>query len=59
MFHRTLTTLFATATIVAPAAAQRTEVYQVTPRPDAPMMAWGNVTASRRAVIGVTVNLRP
>jgi hypothetical protein len=58
MFHRTLFTLFASAAIVTPAAAQRTEVYTV--RPDAsPPIAWGSVTASRRAVIGVTINTRP
>jgi len=59
MYHRTLFTLIATAMIVTPVAAQRTEVYQVSPRPDASTMAWGSVTASGRAMIGVTVNLRP
>ena len=63
MFHRSLYILLATATVAAPVAAQRgapqpdVQLYQV--RPDGPPMAWSSVTASRRAVIGVTVGARP
>jgi C-terminal processing protease CtpA/Prc len=64
MFYRTCYILLATATIVAPLAAQRSEppradvqLYSV--RPDGPAMAWTSVTSSGRAMIGVTVGLRP
>lgn len=63
MFQRTLYILLATATIVTPAAAQRgtaqpdVQLYQV--RPDGGPMGFTTVTTSGRAMIGVTVNLRP
>ena len=54
MFHRSLYSILALASVAAPLAAQRTEVYTTEPRAMST-----TVTASRRAIIGVTVTTRP
>jgi hypothetical protein len=59
MFHRSLYLLLAAATIAVPSAAQRPDVQVFQVRPEGPPMAWSSVTTGGRAMIGVTVSLRP
>ena len=59
MFQRTLYTALTLAAVAAPLAAQRTEVYTVPPSGAPGGMGYTTMTASRRAVIGVTITTRP
>lgn len=59
MLHRSFLALIASTAIVTPAVAQDVQVWETRPAPAPTAMAWGRVSASQRAVIGVTVSMRP
>ncbi len=58
---KSLYSLAILATVAAPVAAQRVQVYEATPRPDVVLRSPGAVTytTSGRAIIGVMIDTRP
>lgn len=59
MLKRSLLSVLTLAGIAAPLAAQRTEVWTVPPSGEPAVRGYATMTASRRAVIGVTITTRP